>query len=172
MRGRKPTPTALHALHGSPGKRKPPPGEPKPATATGLLAPPAHLGKDAAGEWRRITGELKAVGLVSRLDLGLLAAWCAAYGDFVQAERALKRGGLVKKGDDGVMRRNPWLMVKSKAVEQMVRIGSEFGLSPASRPRLGRIPAGGIEGDHGTPNPAADNDALDQHLASRPKLVH
>lgn len=171
MRGRKPKPTAIKELQGNPGKRAPNSAEPKPAAA-GTVPPPAHLAKDGAAEWRRITAELKSIGLVSRLDLGLLAVWCAAYGDFVQAERALKRGGLVKKGDDGVWRRNPWLMVKSKAVEQMVRIGSEFGLSPASRPRLGRIPAGGgIEGDHGT-IPAAESDALDQHLASRPKLVH
>lgn len=168
----KPLPTAIKRLRGNPGKRRLPPNEPLPAPA-GEPKPPAHLAKEAKAEWRYITAELRALGLISKIDVGLLEGWCVARGDFIQACRALKREGLIVERSGEPPRRNPWLMVKSKAVEQMVRIGSEFGLSPASRPRIGRaplIPPG--DGDNGNRIPPAEGDALDRHLASRPKLVH
>ncbi len=137
MRGRKPQPSLVATLHGNPGRRKRPAHEPQPTVAT-VYEPPAHLGEDARIEWTRLTTELRALGIITVLDLGLLAAWCTAWGDYVQAERELRREGLVVESRDRGPVRNPWFLVRNKAIEQMLRIGSEFGLSPASRPRLGR----------------------------------
>jgi P27 family predicted phage terminase small subunit len=165
MRGRKPTPTAMKQLHGNPGKRALPAHEPKPTLVTAAPAP-AHLGRDARKEWRRKMVELAPLGLAAEIDLGLLEVWCSAKGDFVAAERALKRDGIVIEDKDGNARRSPWTFVKAKAVEQLIRVAAEFGFSPASRPRIGRTLAPlPNEGIHGS---APQTDSLDAYLAANP----
>lgn len=170
MRGRKPTPTALKTLRGNPGKRRLPASEPKPAALAEFSAP-AHLGKEAAAEWRRVTSELRLLGMLTAIDLGMLEAYCSARGDFIRAERAL-RLGIVTKDRDGTSRRNPWFMVKAKAIEQIKQLGCEFGMSPASRPRLGRAPIeppDGIGIPTGESGPATEG--FDAFLASKPKAA-
>src|ERR1700738_3829868 len=111
-RGRKSTPTVLAKLHGNPGRRKLPVAEAKPPLVADFAVPP-HLGKDAAAEWRSITKALRDARLISNLDLPLLEAWCAVRADFIQAERALKKTGMVDEDRDGNERRSPWVLIRS-----------------------------------------------------------
>jgi len=176
MRGRKTTPTALKQLHGNPGKRALPKAEPKPPPANGAIGAPPHLTVEAKREWARKVTDLRASGLLTTVDLGLLAAYCSAHGSFVEAGRKLKKMGEVIEGRDGNLVRNPWGLIRNKAVEQMVRIGSEFGFSPASRPRLGRaasLPDGDVN-DRTSAAAATPTSGLDAYLAGHPdaKAVH
>jgi P27 family predicted phage terminase small subunit len=174
MRGRKPKPTAIKRRHGNPGKRRLPKDEPRPRPL-GIEAPPAHLSPDAQVEWQRMLDELRAQQLVTVLDLGLLAAWCTAWGDYVEAERQIRVTGAVIKSRDRGMVRNPWVLIRNKSVEQMCRIAGEFGLSPASRPRLGRAArAVGVPHDQPATAGAGQPGSLEQYLVSRPgaKAVH
>ena len=63
--GPPPTPTNLKLLRGNPGKRKLNANEPDPAPA--IPPCPSHLDKVAKKEWRRISKELLALGIISRL---------------------------------------------------------------------------------------------------------
>lgn len=176
MAGRRPKPTALKALHGNPGKRRLPKNEPKPPAASAELPTPGYLNRYAKQEWRRLAPILRDLGLLTETDLGLLEAWCSAKGDLVQAERQLKRGGIVVEDSKGNLRRSPWVMVKSKAIEQMCRLGTEFGFSPASRPRLG-APARPAGVPHDQPAAIAGSgqpESLNSFLDRRPgaKAVH
>lgn len=172
-RGRKSKPTALKKLEGNAGKRALPKDEPQPEAITGVAAP-AYLSKDAKDEWRRLAPELIKLGLLTVADLGSLAAYCAAWSDFVKAERALMRGGTVTRGKEKQPVRSPWFMVKYKAMEAMTKIGDRFGFSPAARVALA-----GITGEQ-TPAPApaaagASTDArqtLDGFISGNPDAVH
>jgi P27 family predicted phage terminase small subunit len=135
MRGRKAAPTRLIELHGCPGKRKRSDAEPRPA-AMEHDAPPAYLSTEARAEWARVVTQLRATGIISQLDTALLGAWCSTVGDFVISEQKLRQEGLVVDSRDRGPVRNPWVMIKGRAIEQMIRLGSELGMSPASRPRL------------------------------------
>ena len=95
--GRKPKPTALKRLHGNPGGRALPKGEPEPGGLSSV-APPSHLSRDARAEWRRLAPELIRLGLLTVNDLAAFAAYCSAWSDFVAADRALERDGLVVQG--------------------------------------------------------------------------
>ncbi len=136
--GRKPKPTALHALHGNPGKRARNPNEPKPRYLDLLPPPPMHLRADACVLWSELVAELHRLGMLTAVDLQLLAAYTSAWADYVEAERTIFRYGVLTKGRDGTPVRNPALLVRNRAMDYLLRIGSEFGFSPASRPRLGR----------------------------------
>lgn len=136
--GRRPKPTALKVLQGNPGKRKLSKTEPQPRTTTRPPPPPSILSPRAATEWRRIATELHRLGLLTILDRAALAAYCAAYGRWADAEvKIAELGAVLTTKKTKTMCHNPWRTIADKAMEQMLKIGIEFGLTPSSRVRLG-----------------------------------
>jgi P27 family predicted phage terminase small subunit len=86
-------------------------------------------------------------GLLAEVDAGGLAAVCASFGLWMDAERRFSKirhmdpvfGGLVVKSSKGTMIPNPLLQVATKARNDYVRLCTEFGLTPASRARIAGI---------------------------------
>lgn len=140
--GRKPKPTALKLVTGNPGKRPLPKKEAK--VAISEPQPPAFLCDDAKVEWGRVVSVLYAAGLMTELDRAALAAYCAAYGRWAQAERAINRmaakdelnAALMIKTTNGNAVQNPLVGIANKAKSDMVRYASEFGMTPSARSRV------------------------------------
>jgi len=78
------------ALHGNPGKRPLNTNEPQPEL--GIPELPTMLNGEALLEWHRITVELLQLGLMTKVDRAALAAYCQAWGRWVEAEEHLKNG--------------------------------------------------------------------------------
>lgn len=134
MRGRKPKPSAIKELEGNPGKRAINKKEPK---APSAIPPcPKHLQGEGRKEWRRITKELHALGVLTRIDRGALVALCQAWADYVQACGKVDEQEAVVVSDKGGMYQNPWVGIKNSAMDRYVRISSEFGMTPSSRSRV------------------------------------
>jgi len=133
------TPTALKILAGNPGGRPLPVNEPKPEPT--IPPCPAHLGKDARKEWKRITPELEKLGILTQIDMAGLAAYCVCYGRWVEAERMLKRHGLTVTAQSGYEAKSPWLTIADKCLDQMRRYATEFGFTPASRSKVSAVPS-------------------------------
>jgi P27 family predicted phage terminase small subunit len=134
MRGPKPVPTALKILRGNPGKRAINKREPRPAT--GRLVCPDHLGVDARREWKRIVRVLPR-GMVTTVDLGVLANYCEAHGRWLEAKRRLgPPEQWVQKTKTGYEYANPWLGVMNKAWDHKLKAAAEMGFTPASRSRV------------------------------------
>jgi P27 family predicted phage terminase small subunit len=133
----RPKPSALKALQGNPGKRPINSSEPKP---TGVPTCPDHLSKAAKKEWKRISKELIACGLLTRVDRAGLAAYCAVHARWAESEEQIQKYGLMVKdpSDTGGKRAipNPFLAIADKALDTMRKYIIEFGLTPASRSRL------------------------------------
>ena len=136
--GRKPKPTSLKLLQGNPGKRPMNENEPKPEPK--LPSPPNHLSKEARKEWRRSGAFLLQLGLISDLDRAAFAAYCTAYGRWIEAEEALRTYGVMIKSPSGFPMQSPYLAVANKAMDQMRSLLSEFGMSPATRTRVSALP--------------------------------
>lgn len=159
-RGMKPKPTALKLIDGNPGKRRLP-NEPKP-TVGELPGPPDFLSEDGRIEWERIAVELYRLGLLTTCDQNTLAAYCQAYGRWMQAERALARmaerdlqnSALLTQTSNGNVIQNPLVGIANKAASDMMRYASEFGLTPVARARLdvgpGEAPRSKFDGLFGT----------------------
>jgi P27 family predicted phage terminase small subunit len=88
-------------------------------------------------EWRRIVPELDKLGLINRLDRGILATHCSLWQTFCELRKIIADEGSVIQG-----RRNKE-PVKSPAWTQLretttllVTIGKEIGLTPSSRLRM------------------------------------
>lgn len=142
MSGPPPKPTALKLIEGNPGRRPLNKNEPKPPIAR--PAAPAFLTGHAAGEWARIVDRLADVGLMTDIDVATLAAYCQAYGRWVQAEEALAvfaardpvNHGLIIKTSNGNAIQSPLVGAANTAMQLMHKFAVEFGMTPAARSRL------------------------------------
>lgn len=134
MRGRKPTPTRMRILRGNPGRRPLNAREPSPVVV--VPEPPTHLAAEALEEWQRIAPLLVEEGLLTNLDRAGLAAYCVAYGRWVEAEEHVRKLGVLVKSPGGFPIHSPYLSIANRAMEQMHRLLAEFGMSPSSRSRV------------------------------------
>ncbi len=139
MRGRKPIPTALKLVSGNPGKRPLNKREPRPAHS--IPTCPAHLSPSAKAEWKRLARQMHVLGIISQLDRAALAAYCQAYGRWVEAERKLKETPALIKLPSGYIQPSPWLGIANKQLELMHKYITDLGLSPASRSRVSTMPS-------------------------------
>lgn len=114
----------MKELEGNPGKRRLNKKEPRPDVV--IPSCPNHLAGVAKQEWNRITKELAKLHLIANIDRAALAAYCTAYKDYVRAENKLKKEGEVIISDKGGLYQNPWVGIKSSAIERMIKIGAEF----------------------------------------------
>jgi P27 family predicted phage terminase small subunit len=124
----------MKELAGNPGKRAINKKEPKPMSAVPQC--PRHLKGDAKTEWKRVTKELHKIGVLSRIDRAVLVAYCTAWGDLVTAEAQIEDEGAVIVSDKGGMYQNPWVAIKKRSMDQIVKFAAEFGMTPSSRSRL------------------------------------
>lgn len=141
MRGRKPKPTALKLIEGNPGKRPIRGAEPRPPNSQPTC--PAHLSPTAKAEWKRLAQALNGIGLLTQVDRAALAAYCQAYGRWVEAERKLSQTPVILKMPSGYIQQSPWLTISNKQLDLMARFMTELGLTPSARSRLAiQMPGG------------------------------
>ena len=119
--------------------------KPKPdGTAVKVAGPalprcPPHLGDVAKAEWRRLAKPMHDAGVLTIADRAALAAYCQAYGRWVEAEEKLKETPMLLKTPSGYVQQSPWLSVSNKQLELMGRYLAELGLTPTARTRLAAV---------------------------------
>ncbi|WP_323771973.1 phage terminase small subunit P27 family [Antarctobacter sp.] len=142
MRGRKPKPSGLKLVTGTERADRVNPDEPQPPRS--CPEPPGHLKAEARAEWDRVCEQLCALGILSQIDRAALAAYCQAYGRWVQAETALDAmanrdavtHGLMIRTQSGNAIQNPLVGTANKAMADMMRYAAEFGMTPSARTRI------------------------------------
>jgi len=138
-RGRKPTPTKLHVLRGNPSKKKDlGAGEPEPSPVVSI-EPPDFLREEAKRAWFLLAPEFQTQGILTKSDAPALAAFCSAWGDLVNADRALEIEGDMEftTTKSGVMKKeNPWFYVKARAMTQCDKYAAQFGVGASYRAKL------------------------------------
>jgi P27 family predicted phage terminase small subunit len=130
-------PTAWRRMEGNRGKKAWNHAEPVPPE--GVPDWPEHLGDEAREEWHRLVETLVSMGVITVVDRAVLAAYCQAYGRWVEAEEKLRETPLLIKTPSGYVQQSPWLNVANKQMELMGRYMAEIGLTPASRSRITSI---------------------------------
>lgn len=133
MRGRRPKPLAMKIAEGNAGKRK----LPREANyADGVGEPPEHLTTEGKSEWERIVSVVVSERILKQTDRAALAAYCGAYGRWVEAERILKRDGILSAGATGNTVAHPAVSISSDSLRLMHRYLIEFGFTPAARAKV------------------------------------
>jgi P27 family predicted phage terminase small subunit len=136
MKGRKPIPTHLKVLRGNPGKRPLHENEPTPEPGAAM---PTWLSPAAAAHWPAIAERLEKAGVLTVLDQTALAMYCEAFARWRHATDHVAQHGPVIVSPSGLARRSPHLVIADRASEQMVRLLTEFGMTPSSRSRVSKV---------------------------------
>ena len=156
-------PTQIKILEGEKNKNRINYNEPQP---TGKTTSPKFLNRHARNEWRRVVPELERLNLFTKIDRASLAAYCQAYGRWVETEfklneltaKAIESGGdasnaFLLKTQAGNVIISPLLSVANRCLEQMHTFLIEFGMTPVSRTRISTV------------NKAETGDALEDLLS-------
>lgn len=138
-RGKKPRPAALRVV----GGKEKSDGGPIASTLASVPAAPAWLCKDGKAEWARVGEELHLLGMLSSIDLGVMAAYCNSFATFVRAmryqatlEKVEPGSSLMAKAANGTVFKHPVLGAISTSTKDMVRFAAEMGMTPSARSRI------------------------------------
>ena len=143
-----PVPTALRKLRGNPGKRRL--NHEEPVLPRLVSVPPPELTGEALEEWQRLAPMLAQSGVLTEADVRQLSLYCVEVQTWKEAHRRCLEFGLVVKtpgkvvvAADGTrtetgayMVQSPYLPIRNRAVDLMVRLAGTLGLEPACRTRL------------------------------------
>jgi P27 family predicted phage terminase small subunit len=125
-----------------------PSGRPLPGTVqapSGKPKMPDYLGPVARAEWRRVTGILDRMGILSVLDRASLADYCTVVERLQEASTAITKEGLLVKGERGMVK-NPACQLERQYRQALLSYCSLFGLAPSPRGRM-ELPDAGDDYD-------------------------
>ena len=143
--GRKPQPTKLKLLKGENRTERLNKNEPTPIP--GAPDCPEWLSPLARAEWHRVVPQLLELGLLTKLDMVALAAYCQAYSRYVDAERSMTEHGVKREyGEKGYEQTSADMSVAHKYLAVIKAFCAEFGLTPSSRARM-VVPGHGDDDD-------------------------
>lgn len=133
--GRPPLPENVRRLH---GEKRPSQSRVELQPNERAPQPPAWLTGESRAVWDRITVELDAMGILFALDTDPLAALCSTVALFYEAERHLRRDGYVIADNHGDDRRSPWILIRRDAVNEIMRLGQAFAMTPQARANMAK----------------------------------
>ncbi len=134
MRGRKPQPTRLKVLRGNPGQRQLNAREPQIAAA--VPDPPDWLGEDAREKWADLVAVLGDLGILTHVDADVLTLYCETWVEWKEATLQIRESGYVVESPKGDLKASPYVMIRSKALQQLRTLEAELGMTPSSRSRV------------------------------------
>jgi P27 family predicted phage terminase small subunit len=114
----------LPRKQGRPRKPRLPPSD----LLSKLPNPPEWLSSEARMEWRRTGALLVARHQLTAADLVPLEAYCAAKGRLVEAERTIKKDGLIIGGSHGGQVANPACAIAGEASRSLKSLALLLGL--------------------------------------------
>lgn len=141
MRGPKPKPAAVKAQRGAVrSSRKPPPVavEAAPAAVRGPRAP-AWLDGEGLVEWNARAGMLSAAKLLTEIDVGAFARYCANVARWRSMMVKVKAEGEtyeVESAHGKYIRAHPLAARMDSLEVRLIALEDRFGLNPAERQRI------------------------------------
>jgi P27 family predicted phage terminase small subunit len=137
-RGPKPLPTAIKKARGTFRPDRAPSNEPR---ATGRPAVPDWLTAEEQSEFRRLSSELRKMGVIGKVDAAVLARYIRTWRRWRQAEQQVEKIGMVTlikdaKGGVSSVVQSPYVKIASQLSGQLDRLEQVLGLTPSARSRL------------------------------------
>ena len=102
----------------------------------GVPEMPFELPKRARAQYQRLVPLLLKMKVLTEADGRALASYCIHRAQLEEVDAHIEKHGIIVRSKDGD-RPNPAFRVKSHLLREMRVFENEFGLTPASRARLG-----------------------------------
>ena len=100
--------------------------------------PPTHLSQRAAAEWKRLTQELVANGVLTGADLRALELLAETLALEAELRGLIAAEGATIPSGEGGRKGHPALKTAPEARAQAIRLLEGFGMTPTSRQRVDR----------------------------------
>ena len=138
MRGRKPKSRKVHMMNGNPSKKSQKDLKDSQGLNAGDGVPPCPrwLWPEGKAEWKRVVPELKRLGIISKIDRGILASYCQACAMLRDAVERLEKDGTIVMTKKNYPVQHPSVGIANTAMKQIKAFGVELGLSPVARLRI------------------------------------
>jgi len=141
MRGRKPIPSSLKKLagdgfHDSGGRIIPD----EPQAIPGAPDVPEELSGDALLAWHSFIEDTQDMNVITHADRGALIVLCETWAEMQQAARHIAKNGTVIKLPNNYPGPNPYVKIRNEARATVLKLLTEFGLTPSSRSRIRLAP--------------------------------
>ncbi|WP_447879936.1 phage terminase small subunit P27 family [Serratia fonticola] len=139
MSGPPRTPTHLRLVKGNPSKRPINKDEPKPTS--GVPPTPKHFNKQEKYWFKRLGDQLDEIGVITVLDGMALELLVGAYVEWRKHRDVIDQEGdsykTTTSTGDMIIRAHPQVAMMDKAANRVAKMMAEFGMSPASRSKVG-----------------------------------
>lgn len=115
--------------------RPPKPKAKKAALPEGAPDCPPFIGDRGREEWARVVAELDGLGVLAKVDRGVLAIYCQAWDEFQRLTESIGNKWIVTTTHGNVIQ-NPAVGTRNSAADRMQKAAVQLGFSPASREKL------------------------------------
>jgi len=107
---------------------------------SGAPRAPKGMSQLGLGCWRRMVPRLIEAQVLTELDREMLAAFCECWAAYWDLKAIVQKEGYTTMGSRGNLRPHPAVGAMKVQLDYVVRLGREFGLTPASRSRIEALP--------------------------------
>ena len=101
--------------------------------------PPALLNEIGRTEWRRLWKQLNKLRFIKDIDRNNLMMYCMAYQDVVKYDEMCRKGQDIFVTDKGYEVKAPAATLKREAMEIVLKISKEFGMTTMARKKMGEM---------------------------------
>lgn len=102
---------------------------------------PPWLDDEALAEWERVVPTLDQLGLIKAEDRALFSAYCETWSTWVAARKRIRAEGLtLTNPTSGHVSTNPAVQVAASAARDLLKLATQFGLTPLAEAGLGAPP--------------------------------
>lgn len=138
--GRPRTPDAIKEAQGTLRQDRIQEDEMRVALMESLPAAPEMLTEDGQREWYSACSTLLDLGMLHRVDLNALLAYCIEVDTYYQAAALIRETGLIitesRREDTSITKANPAVQIRNTAFKNMMAAAAQFGFTPAARTRI------------------------------------
>ena len=105
---------------------------------SGAIEPPEHIAESAElmGIWNELLPEVEHLGVMKTIDRQTFSMLVTELGNYWRASEVVAREGMFIEDRYGDPKAHPAMAAKDKAVMNVARLSSRFGISPLDRQSL------------------------------------
>lgn len=109
------------------------------------LVAPEFIKQDdiALDKFEELVRELKEVDVITNVDTDLLAVYADSWSKYIRATKMLMMQSMVEEQENKLgaitKSQNPYIKIQQSYSQQLIKLASLFGLSPADRTRIAHL---------------------------------
>ena len=137
-KGRKKIPTKIKEMQGTSVPCRTLENEMQVDVVSNVPEAPEWLSEIGKEEWKKVSEQLFNIGMLHKVDLQLIAAYCNEMSLYIETETMLRNKGRIQafRNADGTLKHTqavPYQKIAKDALNSALKLATQFGLTPVAR---------------------------------------